>query len=73
MNECMLCWEALLPRTLAHPALTVDLKSILEYYQLEYGGAMYSGCGGGYLYVASDRELPGAFRVRIRRGSGSAS
>src|SRR5512135_55671 len=23
-NECMLCWEALLPRTVVHPALKVD-------------------------------------------------
>jgi hypothetical protein len=66
MNECMLCWEALLPRTVAHPLISLDLKRLLAFYQGEYGGAMYSGCGGGYLYVASDRDVPGAFRIRVR-------
>ncbi len=66
MNECMLCWEALLPLTLRHPAVRLDLPSILERYRGEYGGAMFSGCGGGYLYVASDREVAGAFRIRVR-------
>jgi hypothetical protein len=73
MNECMLCWEALLPGTVAHSALTVDLKALLAHYQAEYGGAMYSGCGGGYLYVATEREVPGAFRVRVRLGARSGA
>jgi hypothetical protein len=66
MNECMLCWEALLPNTMSHPTLTVDLKGILAYYQAHYAGAMYSGCGGGYLFVAADEDVPGAFRVKVR-------
>ena len=49
MNACMVCWQALLPNTVDHPALEVDLKAILAYYQARYPGAMYSGCGGGYL------------------------
>jgi hypothetical protein len=67
MNECMRAWAMLLPGTVRHPTITVDLEGILSHYQSEYGGAMYSGCGGGYLYVASDREVPGSFRVRVRR------
>jgi hypothetical protein len=66
MNECMRAWTALLPGTVRHPTITVDLEGILRHYQAEYGGAMYSGCGGGYLFVATDREVPGSFRVRIR-------
>ena len=66
MNECMRCWEALLPDTVRHPTLTVDLMGLLEYYQACYPGAMYSGCGGGYLYVASQEPVPGAFHVKIR-------
>jgi len=27
---------------------------------------MYSGCGGGYLYVASAEPVPGTIKVRIR-------
>jgi hypothetical protein len=66
LNECMKCWEALLPCTLRHPAITVDLLRILSYYQARYAGAMYSGCGGGYLYVASEDVVPGSFHVQIR-------
>lgn len=67
MNECMRCWEAILPGTVRHPAIRVDLKGILEYYQSRYAGAMYSGCGGGYLYVVSEQPVPGAFHVQVRR------
>jgi len=66
MNECMRCWEALLPCTVRHPALKVDLPSLLVSYQSRYPGAMYSGCGGGYLYVASEHEVPGAIKAKIR-------
>jgi hypothetical protein len=66
MNECMRCWEALLPDTVRHKTLTVDLPRLLEAYQTRYPGAMYSGCGGGYLFVASNAPVPGAFHVRVR-------
>lgn len=67
MNACMKCWEAILPATVRHPALRVDLTAILREYQHRYPGAMYSGCGGGYLYVVSEDPVPGGIRVRIRR------
>jgi hypothetical protein len=66
MNECMACWEAILPHTVSHPTVTVDLKGILRYYQTRYPGAMYSGCGGGYLYIVSDERVPGGFQVKVR-------
>jgi len=66
MNECMKCWHTLMPDILEHPTLKVDLVSLLEYYQANYVGAMYSGCGGGYLYVASEQKVPGAFQVKVR-------
>ncbi len=69
MNECMRCWEAILPQTVRHPVLTVDLVGMLAYYQERYGGAMYSGCGGGYLYVVAEEPVPGSFTVRVRTGS----
>jgi cytidyltransferase-like protein len=73
MNECMACWEAILPGTVRHPALTVDLPSLLRRHQADYPGAMYSGCGGGYLIVASAKAVPGALRIRIRTGAGAAA
>lgn len=68
MNECMSCWEAILPGTVRHPTLQMDLMPLLKYYQAQYPGAMYSGCGGGYLYVASEKPVPGAFHIKVRIG-----
>jgi hypothetical protein len=69
LNSCMVCWEKLLPHTVRHPTLQVDLTRLLRAYQACYPGAMYSGCGGGYLLVASERPVPGAFQVKVRTGA----
>jgi hypothetical protein len=66
MNECMRCWEAILPGTVRHRTIQIDLSALLTHYQSQYPGAMYSGCGGGYLYVVSEKPVPGAFRVKVR-------
>lgn len=66
MIECMTCWESILPGTVRHPSITIDLMAILSHYQKKYYGAMYSGCGGGYIYVVSDEPVPGGFQVKIR-------
>ena len=69
MNECTVCWEKILPHVLRHPGLRPDLKAILRAYQRHYLGAMYSGCGGGYLLVVSTGPVPGASRVTVRLGT----
>jgi hypothetical protein len=66
MNECMRCWEAILPHTVRHTSLTVDLVGLMAFYQKQYAGAMYSGCGGGYLFVVSEQPVPGALHARVR-------
>ena len=66
MNDCMVCWEKILPHVVKHPLIKPDLKAILKVYQKNYPGAMFSGCGGGYLLVASRKPVPGAFQVTIR-------
>ena len=66
MNECMGCWEAILPGTVHHQTLTLDLMSLLRAYQMCYPGAMYSGCGGGYLIVAAEEPVPGGLKIDIR-------
>lgn len=66
LNASMECWEAILPKTVRHDVLEVDLLGILSYHQSHYAGAMYSGCGGGYLYVASEAPVPGTFSPQIR-------
>ncbi|MGB7763194.1 MAG: hypothetical protein WBL61_25390 [Bryobacteraceae bacterium] len=68
MNHCMRCWEAILPHTVQHPAIHLDLKAILCWFQSRYPGAMYSGCGGGYMIVVSEEPVPGSLRVRVRLG-----
>lgn len=68
MNDCMECWAQLLPHTVQHETVNVDLVGILRHYQSHFAGAMYSGCGGGYLYVVSEQPVPGGFRVNVRRG-----
>jgi hypothetical protein len=66
MNECMVCWQNILPNTVLDSNIDVDLLEILSSYQKRYYGAMYSGCGGGYLYIASDKPVPNSFKVEIR-------
>ena len=66
MNECMKCWETLLPHVVRHRTITTDLVGLLQAYQAQYPGAMYSGCGGGYLFVAAEEPVPGAFNVTVR-------
>jgi hypothetical protein len=68
LNATMRCWENLLPHVVVHPLIRVDLKAILRIYQGCFPGAMFSGCGGGYLIVVSEKAVPGAFQVNVRTG-----
>jgi hypothetical protein len=65
-NLNMKCWETLLPDVVRHPLLPADLMPLLKAYQRQYPGAMYSGCGGGYLIVVSNLPVPGALQVNVR-------
>ncbi|HSV92433.1 MAG TPA: hypothetical protein VLH81_05135 [Desulfobacterales bacterium] len=66
INETAMCWDALLPQVHVHPTIDLDLRGLLAAYQSQSRGAMYSGCGGGYLIVASDADVPGSSRVSVR-------
>jgi hypothetical protein len=66
MNDCMACWEAILPNTVRHATLQLDLMELLRYYQARYPGAMYSGCGGGYIFAVSEEQVPGATQIKVR-------
>jgi hypothetical protein len=65
-NLNMKCWGAILPHVIRHPLIKLDLMALLRAYQRQYPGAMYSGCGGGYLMVASNKPVPGALKVNVR-------
>ena len=66
MNDCMVCWEKLLPHIVRHPAIKLDLKAILRAYQQRYSVSVYSVCCCRYLFVVSKEPVPGAFQVAIR-------
>jgi hypothetical protein len=66
LNLNMKCWEMLLPHVVRHPLLRLDLMPLLKAYQQQFLGAMFSGCGGGYLIVVSNEPVPGAFKVDVR-------
>jgi len=66
LNLNMKCWETLLPHTVNHSTIKLDLMGLLKAYQQRYLGAMYSGCGGGYLMVVSEEPVPGSFHVNVR-------
>lgn len=69
-NETMEAWAAMLPGTVRHHSIEADLEGIVAAYRAEYGGALYSGCGGGYLFVPTERPVPGSFGIRVRRFAG---
>ena len=61
LNECTRAWDALLPQIYEHPTITIDLRGLVAAYAAEHPGAMLSGCGGGYVIVASE-EPPAGLR-----------
>jgi len=66
LNECSRAWDAILPQVFEHPTIPIDLRGLLAAYEARYPGAMYSGCGGGYVIVASEEPPEGSSRVRVR-------
>jgi cytidyltransferase-like protein len=55
-------WAEILPLT-TNDAINRELDS----YDRRAHGRITSGCGGGYIILATDEEIPGGFGVRIRR------
>jgi len=61
ITQTLLGWRKILPCTV--PDWVMDAA---EPYLRAHAGAVPSGCGGGYLLVASEKEIDGAVRIRIR-------
>jgi hypothetical protein len=55
----------MLPAIFEHPTIQVPVMEKLRYYQRNYAGAMPSGCGVGYIYVASSEPIEGGFQVKV--------
>lgn len=67
-NLCSSAWRKMLPAIFEHPTITEPVMRRLRYYQRKYPGAMPSGCGVGYIYVASSEPVPGGFQIKVNRG-----
>jgi hypothetical protein len=66
LNECSRAWGAILPNIYEHPAIKQDLRGLLSGYSAGYPGAMYSGCGGGYIIVAAEDPPAGSSGISVR-------
>jgi hypothetical protein len=42
------------------------MKEMETRYFPEYPGAITSGSGGGYVIVASDKEVEGSLKIKVR-------
>jgi hypothetical protein len=66
LNETSLAWKTILPNIYEHETIKDDLWALLGGYMEAYPGAMQSGCGGGYIIVASDTPPDGSSRISVR-------
>ena len=62
MKDTFLAWRRMLPYTVPDWVLQ-ELET--RYFPF-YPGAITSGSGGGYVMVASEKEVPGAVKIRVR-------
>jgi cytidyltransferase-like protein len=62
LTKTILSWKKILPLTVPDPVM----KELETKYFAEYPGAITSGSGGGYVIVASEREVEGAIKIKVR-------
>jgi hypothetical protein len=62
LTNTLLSWKKILPLTVPDWVLT-ELET--KYFP-DYPGAITSGSGGGYIIVASEKEVKGAIKVKVR-------
>ncbi len=55
-------WREILPLTTS-PQIDAELNN----YNCISTGRITSGCGGGYIYLATEQQVPDSFTVKIRR------
>lgn len=58
--QCLEAWRNILPNTV--------LDSILQELEkyTSFPGATFSGSGGGYIIVASQENIPGSLKIKVR-------
>ncbi len=62
LTNTLLSWKKILPLTVPEWVM----KEMESKYFPEYPGAITSGSGGGYVIVVSEREVPGAIKIKVR-------
>ena len=62
MTETYLAWKKILPMTVPDDIL----KEMETKYFPYFPGAITSGSGGGYVIIASEKEIEGAIKIKIR-------
>jgi cytidyltransferase-like protein len=62
MTQSFLTWRKLLPNTVPDRVF----QEMETKYLCNYPGAITSGSGGGYALVASEKEIEGAIRIKVK-------
>ena len=62
MTASFLAWEKMLP----HVVPDWVMREMETKYFPNYPGAITSGSGGGYAVIASEREIEGALRIKVK-------
>jgi hypothetical protein len=62
LTDTLLSWKKILPLTVPDWVM-IEMETK---YLHEYPGAITSGSGGGYVIVASEKEVEGAIKISIR-------
>jgi cytidyltransferase-like protein len=62
MKQTFLSWKKMLPYTVPD---WVSEEMETNWFP-DYPGAITSGSGGGYVIVASDKEIPGAMKIKVK-------
>merc|ERR1712129_506497 len=63
LTQTMYAWQAMLPAT-----VQTDDKKLTAFwkkYEKETDGCLFSGAGGGYLFVVSDKNVENGFKIKI--------
>lgn len=62
LSDTLISWKKILPLTVPEDIM----KEMETEYFSKYPGAITSGCGGGYVIVASEKAVPGEVRIKVR-------
>lgn len=60
LTQTLEAWEEMLPYT-----VNDDIKKEIDKYK-DHCGAIFSGSGGGYIIVATDKKIPNAIKIKVR-------